>query len=509
MKKYLLLLLVAISFVSCSKKVEVTGKISGGSPLERIEFIEGSGVATLPLINIGLDKDGKFSGNFDAPKNGIYVISFGAKQNLIYLKGGEKVNISGNAADFPMEFVVTGDAKGNNDFLKQTQRFLQSYAQKFNMQEMVTKKETDFLKDIQKIDNDLTKNIEEVAKNTKADNDAIKWKKNDLASTLLNVMAQYKMNYGKLTNNPSFKVSKAFTDYENKLQPNKDELLQQSPSYRNYLLSTMGEDYMKFSATKMKANPDAITSEVFADFLNSKKDISQLEKDYLLAYVIAQSDISPSATPEIAKKVSTIVDKNIKDATVKADIQHLIFVINGLKEGDIVPDVALEKADGKSFKFSELKGKPTFVMFYASWNPYIAQSTVSVLRDVEKHYAGKINFVFVNLDDTKEQFAKTSKSLLNGIAGTNVYADKGMNSQAAEKFGIYGFKLPSFLIINKDGKIASKPIYNLGEPEFVTIMTKETGVSAPVAPQAELKVGPDAMKVPNPTPETEQSKTSK
>jgi hypothetical protein len=35
------------------KKVEVKGKITGGSPLERIELIEASGVATLPLINIG------------------------------------------------------------------------------------------------------------------------------------------------------------------------------------------------------------------------------------------------------------------------------------------------------------------------------------------------------------------------------------------------------------------------------------------------------------------------
>jgi hypothetical protein len=57
MKKYLLLFVIAIFVMSCSKKVEVKGKITGGSPLERIEFIEASGVATLPLINIGVNKD--------------------------------------------------------------------------------------------------------------------------------------------------------------------------------------------------------------------------------------------------------------------------------------------------------------------------------------------------------------------------------------------------------------------------------------------------------------------
>lgn len=493
MKKYLLLLLMAITFISCSKKVELTGKVSGGSPLERIELIEGSGVATLPLINIGLDKDGKFSGSFDAPKDGIYVLSYAGKQNLIYLKGGQTVNINGNAANFPAEYVVTGDAKENNDFLKQTQKFLVSYAQKFNMQDLVTKKEPEFLKAIQKIETDLNKNIDEVAGTTKADSDVVKWKKNDLVSTLLNVMSQYKMNYGKLTNNPAFKVSKAFTDYENKLQPNKDELIQQSPSYRNYLLSTMGEEYMKYSAEKMKTNVDASTSEVFADFLNSKKEISQLEKDYLLAYVIAQSDITPSADANMVKKVNDIIEKNIKDATVKKDIQHLQFVISGVKLGDLAPDAALTKEDGKAFKFTDLKGKPSLVMFYASWNPGIAENTVSVLNDVMKHYNGKINLVAINMDDTKDQFAKTHKALLNGIAATHVYADGGMNSAAAKAFGIYGFKLPSFVIINKDGKIASKPIYNLGEPEFIEAMTKETGVAAPAAPQAELNMDPSIL----------------
>jgi hypothetical protein len=46
---------------------------------------------------------------------------------------------------------------------------------------------------------------------------------------------------------------------------------------------------------------------------------------------------------------------------------------------------------------------------------------------------------------------------------------------------------------DKDGKIASKPIYNLGEPEFIEAMTKETGVAAPAAPQAELNMDPSIL----------------
>ena len=80
-----------------------------------------------------------------------------------------------------------------------------------------------------------------------------------------------------------------------------------------------------------------------------------------------------------------------------------------------------------------------------------------------------------------------------------MYAEGGLNSDVAKKYGIYGFKMPSFVVVDKDGKIASKPIYNLGEPEFIEVMTKVTGVNPPQAPQAELKVGPEAL-----APTTEQ-----
>jgi hypothetical protein len=99
-----------------------------------------------------------------------------------------------------------------------------------------------------------------------------------------------------------------------------------------------------------------------------------------------------------------------------------------------------------------------------------------------------MNFVFVNVDDTKDQFVKTSNSLLKGIQGVNVYGEKGMESDIAKKYGVYGFKLPCFVIVDKDGKIASRSFVNLGEQELVTILDKQTGLSAP-------KVDPNAQQM--------------
>ena len=95
----------------------------------------------------------------------------------------------------------------------------------------------------------------------------------------------------------------------------------------------------------------------------------------------------------------------------------------------------------------------------------------------------------MNFDDTKEQFAKTSGALLKGIKGTNVWADGGLKGDFASKYGIYGFKLaPSFTVLDKDGKVASKTFFNLGEGELVMLLDKLSGLKAPtVSPQATLQ----------------------
>ncbi|KQT15321.1 thioredoxin [Chryseobacterium sp. Leaf404] len=489
MKKYLLLFVIAIFVMSCSKKVEIKGKIAGSSPLERIEFVEASGVATLPLTNIGLDKDGNFTGTFEAPKDGMYLMNYAGKSNLIFLKGGQNINISANSATFPNEFTLTGDGKADNEFYQACQKYLMTYGQTIDMQGLSSGSEDAFLKGIKKIEADLNKNVEENVKKFNPGKEVIEWKKNDVNTAILNVMAGYEMSKKQNSGNPSFKVSKAFTDYENKLQEDKEKMVASSPFFRQYLLTKISGDFQKFAEAKAKGKTEISTSELFNDYLKTKKDLSQTTKDYLLAFVIAQSDMHLGTPAKASAKIADIIEKDIKDSGVKEDLKKMQFAVNGVKIGDVAPDVKLTKQDGSTFKLSDNGGKPTVVMFYASWNPYIAEGTVPVVKEVVNFYKSKMNFVFVNLDDTKDQFAKTGKAMFGGVAGTNVYGEGGLNSDAAKKFGIYGFKLPCFVVIDKTGKIASRPYMNLGEQELVTILDKQTGLSAPMAaPQAQQQM---------------------
>lgn len=482
MKKYLFLLLISLLVVSCSK-VKVEGNIKGGSPLERLEFIEASGVATLPLVNLGVDEKGNFKGEFNAPKNGMYAMTYAGKMNFIYLKKGQTLKVFGDAATFPEIYKIEGDAKKNNDFITETQKYLQSYSSKLNMQ-LLQKKESDFLVDIKKIYADLEKNLDTTADKIGPDSDVVKLKKDELTTNILTFLAQYESTHGQAIGDPSYKVSKTFSDYENSLTKNNDRMVEELPVYRNYLLNKLGQNFQNF-AVKQKDKDSASMSTIFARFLATEKDMSQKTKDYLLAFVIAKFDLNPYTSD--VEKVKKVSEEYIKDSEVKKDLNSAINAVFGLKIGDEIPKVSLIKLDGKT-GYIEADGKPTLVMTYASWNPYIAQSTIPVLKEVVNFYKSKVNFAFVNVDDTKDQFTKTANAMLKGIPGSNLYAEGGLASEYAKKFFIYGFKIPGFFLVDKNGKVASQTFYNLGDAKFVEEMNKISGLQAPtVNPQAQLQ----------------------
>ncbi|MBP7172716.1 MAG: TlpA family protein disulfide reductase [Cloacibacterium sp.] len=491
MKKYFLLALLTIFMLSCSKKeVVITGKLANASPLERIELIEASAIATLPVANIGLDEKGNFSDTLTIANDGIYALAYGGKVNFIYLKKGKNINISGDGNTLQNELKITGDGQANNEFLMDSQKFIIQYLSKLDMT-VLTKDEASFLKELEKYRTDITKKIDEIATAKKPDSDVIDWKKGDLDVNLLMLSVQYESMHGQATNNPNFKVSPKFKEFQKKLE--KEDFVKKYPTYRQYLLSKLGADLQKFAQTQKDTN--ATNTQVFLNFLDTQKDLAQDTKDYLAAFVATQFDLNPQN--DKLDQVMKVLNEKIKSTSVKADLAKVQEAMVGIKVGTPVPDVELIKQDGKTTKLSEMKGKPTLLVFYSSWAPGMVERITPVLKELTDFYKSKMNFALINMDDNAKQFGKTSKALMNGITGTNLYAKGGLKSDAAQKFAIYGFKLPSFMVIDKDGKVASKVFFNIADTQFIEILNKQTGLTAPTAPPAQMPQGT----APAPTPE--------
>ena len=463
MKKYFLLILFAVFAISCSKKDLVfTGKINNPAPLSRIELIDVSSVATLPIANIGIDEKGNFSDTISVKKDGIYALVYQGKVNFLYLKNGENLNLEGNGSTFPEDLKISGKGQANNEFLIESQKFITSYFSKLN-QAVLAKNENDFIKEIEKYSADINKKLDEIAKSKNADKDVIEWKKSDLMVNLLMISSQYEMMHGQIT-----------------------QFIKEFPAYRQYLLGKLEPDFRKF-ATPYLNDTKTTQTEVFLKFLETRKEFSQEQKDYLAAYIATQFDLHPQN--DKIEQVLKAINEKVKSENIKKDLEKVHSAIVGPKVGSALPEVNFTKQDGKAYKISELKGKPTLLIFYSSFAPNIVQSAAA-LKEITEFYKSKLNVAYVNMDDDAKQFQKTSKSLFGGFTGVNLYAKGGLKSEVAQQLHIYGFKLPSFVVLDKDGKVGSKTILGLSNiqlTELIDILNKQTGMSAPVPDASETE----------------------
>ncbi len=475
MKNYLVLFVMALLAISCSKKIEVKGKVVGGSPLERIEIIEAASVSTLPLMNIGVSEGGEFSGSFDAPKSGLYLLTYGGSSNVLYLKQGQLLEIEGNAMSFPHDFKVKGDAKANNDFIKSAQAGFEGYAVKINMEELFKKKEDVFLKEFTAIKDTIYTLFDTEAKKTKADAEVVSFKKSEADARLIGVLDGYEQMHGQVTQNPNFQPSDKFKQAKEAILKNSDQMIRDFPMFREYMLNQLMGDYQKYRMNQpAKQGEQELISESFAKYLKTRKDLSNVAKDYFISYALSQGDLNFMNSDKY-ERISKLIDENISDAKIKKELHKLQLVLMGHKVGT-TPELTWKDAKGGAKSLADLKGKPAFIVFYASWNPGIAMTTVPVLEAIHNQYSDKLPMVFVNLDDTKDQFTKTSASLFKSIKGTHYWLEGGINSPQAKDFGLYGFKTPSYLILDKDGKVASRPFFSLHDPELSGVLSKLTGV---------------------------------
>lgn len=479
---------MAFVAISCSKEVEVKGKVNGGSPLNRLEIIEASSINTLPLVNLGVDKDGFFTGKFTAPKNGMYVISYGGSSGTVYLKAGDKFDFTGNAMTFPHDLVITGDAKANNDFLKDAQTGFEAYAMKINMEELLKKDEAAFLKEFQKINDDVNKIFEDGAKKYKADGEVLTYKKNETKARLIGVIDAYEQMHGQIVQNPKFTVSEEFNKVRDSYLKDSDNLLKNYPIFREYQLNKLQGDFQKYSqGLKMSENPSEqpLFSKIFSDYLKTRKDLSTVAKDYFFSFILTQSDLN-FLNYDKYDQITKLIDESVSDSKIKSDLKQLQKVLMGHEKG-YVSTLKIEDKDGKSVELSSLKGKPTFVLFYTSWTPNIPITVVPELKKLNQHYKSNMNFAFVNLDDTKDQFIKTSGSLFPGIAAQHYWVNGGIDSKSVKDYGIYGFRLPTMILLDKDGKVIERPFFNIQDPSLVEAMSVVSSIKAPVvAPAAEL-----------------------
>jgi len=109
-----------------------------------------------------------------------------------------------------------------------------------------------------------------------------------------------------------------------------------------------------------------------------------------------------------------------------------------------------ENYDGSTTSLKDLKGKYTYVDVWATWcKPCLAE--IPALKDLEKEFGEKMNFVSISIDKTNKHDAWKQMVADKNLKGFQLFADNNWDSQFVKDFGIDG--IPRFILIDLDGNV--------------------------------------------------------
>ncbi len=117
--------------------------------------------------------------------------------------------------------------------------------------------------------------------------------------------------------------------------------------------------------------------------------------------------------------------------------------------GFSAPDFSLKGLDGKTVKLSNLRGKPVFINFWASWCPPCKEEIPEIQKFYEK-YQGRVEVLAVNIT-----FNDKMPDILNILQADHatypVLLDEDNNHPVADDYQVDG--IPASFFVDKDGVI--------------------------------------------------------
>lgn len=134
------------------------------------------------------------------------------------------------------------------------------------------------------------------------------------------------------------------------------------------------------------------------------------------------------------------------------------FDMNNLTEGATMPNVVVDTNKGSKFDLSKAE-KPVLINFWATWCPP-CRGEMPGLQSLYEEYQSKIDFVMINIGETKETVEEFLKE--NKIYTFPIGYDSDM--ALANSFKI--MSIPTTFIVGKDKKIKNFIIGARAESDF-------------------------------------------
>lgn len=128
------------------------------------------------------------------------------------------------------------------------------------------------------------------------------------------------------------------------------------------------------------------------------------------------------------------------------------------------PDFSFTYLDGTKSSLSELRGKPVFLNFWATWCPPCV-GEMPHFNSVYPRYKDKINFLAISLDDSMQEASAFMQQ-----KGYNFPAGYGNVNDIAGKYEIQG--IPTSLLLDANGNVIASKVGAMTEAELEAFLQK-------------------------------------
>ena len=367
-------------------------------------------------------------------------LSYGDKSIDVYLEPGDLMQLTFKGNDFLKTVHFSGKGSKHNNYLKsRTQRFAQ--LDKTIKKNGETLKWESFKAEIEKVKVDKLEFFNSKKEKDQFSNAFRKFAEADIIYWYGYSLLNYQWEYPFANNmDAPMKMPNEFYDFLNEIPISMEGALPNH--YYTYFLDQFF-DYQS-------EHPD-----------NLGLNDLELSNKYLVGEPLAYHQAKKLAIAckrGKAKKRGEEIRRFIENNPYETynDVLRLVYnEAKGLNIGMKAPEFELADINGELVTLSDLAGKVVYIDFWATWcSPCVQQMKNS--KAWKANFKSKdVAFVYISLDKNKEAWEKFVKSnVIEGYhlaaAGKDVY-----RSQIAKLYKVK--KLPYYLLIDKNGKVAYKP----------------------------------------------------
>ncbi len=449
MKKIIYLVLFLLGLSACQNKGNNNIILSGTIKNIPVDTIYLSDVYHKNKHIIVLDSAKHFSDTLNL-KKGYYKLEAAKQYTWLYVKPGDKLQLTTDYKDFDNQLKYKGKGADINNYLVRKILLDEKLKSKTNYAYYARLDEKIFVKLLDSVDSLHISLLKLVKDNTFKRLE--KLRNNFIRSRML---AFYPLAKRYISKDTTFKVSKNYPKAYQGIKVS-DTMIYKLPdivyhigNFIDYQIDKMKMDGKNKAIYKMKYIAGNIKNQ---DLANE------------LAYQLANYDLMYSGDID---EFYTLFNKIEKNPGYKAKIKTKYDNLKALQPGVPSPDFTAYDINGNEYHLKDFAGKSLYIDLWATWcGPCRAE--IPFLDKIKEHYKDKpINFLSLDVYDDKAMWEKIVKQQkMTGWQLINTDRDMPF----LKKYVVDG--IPRFILLDKEGKIIDADAPRPSDKTLIPLLDK-------------------------------------